>query len=68
MGIARKALLTVLIGKSVKKINSGEQPYKCQYCEKKFSQAGHKKIHERTHTGENLINVSIVKKALLETM
>lgn len=30
----------------------GETPYKCSYCEKRFSTRGQMVVHIRTHTGE----------------
>ena len=34
------------------RIHTGEQPFKCSYCEKGFRASNDLKIHIRTHTGE----------------
>ena len=34
------------------RIYTGKKPYKCNECDKAFSQPRYLRIHERTHTGE----------------
>ena len=33
-------------------VHTGEKPYKCNYCERRFKQQSHVKQHSRLHTGE----------------
>ena len=33
-------------------VHTGERPYACNDCDKKFKQLGHFAAHQRVHTGE----------------
>lgn len=37
---------------SHKRCHTGEKPFDCRFCEKKFAQKATLQVHERTHTGE----------------
>lgn len=34
------------------KYHNNVRRYKCQYCDKRFTQSGDQRIHERIHTGD----------------
>lgn len=49
---------------------SGEKPFKCEYCEARFSHQTHLVVHTRRHTGErpykcNTCQASYARKNLL---
>ena len=42
--------------------HSGYRPFQCEFCDKKFTNKGEVKVHQRTHTGEKPYHCEYCKK------
>ena len=49
---AKKLLLILVHCRDIEKVHTGEKPFECEVCLKKFADRGGLKIHKRTHTRE----------------
>ena len=49
------------------RIHTGEKPYKCRFCDRKFAGIGDRNSHARTHTGERPYKCGLCDKAFAQS-